>query len=241
MIQTATRPFTDTERDEVEQQLLYFASETTYRGLPHPLWGAFGGFVVGAILSMVAMLVFEVSDRWGATLLVASVLAGFALASHTHRQSEIVFRNNRRQYAARLAKRLQRGEMEEMTVTASGVVRVVDNYDEINACFFDIGDNRVLYIREDSLWDAAESAGPDERDAETFLPSAFRLTWYPDADDEIVHLEPLGPQLTPLRTLCVSGLEEEYYELGNLDILENVSLATLEKDLPFLTASGSGE
>ena len=240
MIQTAIRPFTDAEREEVERQLLDFVSEPVYHGLPHPLWGAFGGFVVGAILSMVAMLVFDASDLWGAVLLITSVMAGFALAWHSHRESETVFRNNRRHYAARLARRLQRGEMEEMTVTASGVVRVVDNYDEVNACFFDVGDNRVLYMREDSLWNAAEDAGPDARHGETFLPSAFRLTRYPDAADEIVHLEPLGPPLTPLRTLCVSGLEEEYYELSNLDVLEGVSLATLEKDLPFLSPNGPG-
>lgn len=241
MIQTAIRPFTDAEREEVERQLLDYVSEPVRSHVPPALWGAFAGFLAGAVCALVAMLVFGASDTWGTILLVGTVLIGFCLAWRESRQGEIISRSNRRQYAARLAKRLVRGEIEEFTVAASGVVRVVEDCDGVSACFFDVGDNKVLFLREEVLWDAAEDAGADERDAETFLPSAFRLTRYPDAYDEIVSVEALGPLLMPLRTLCLSGLEEEYYELSNLDILEGVSLATLENNLSFLAPTDSDE
>ncbi|MBC8134449.1 MAG: hypothetical protein H8F28_01005 [Fibrella sp.] len=237
MIQTATRPFTDAEREAVERQLLNYITEPRRSEIPNALWGAFTGFVCGAILAMIAMLLFEVSETWGANIIAVSVVSGFVLGWRSQQRDAIAHQNNRRQHAAKLAKRLQRGEMEEVIVTASGVVRVEDREVGINGCFFDIGDREVLYLSEDTLWNAAENAGPDGRDAETFLPSAFRLTRYPDARDEVVHLKPVGPLLTPLRTIVSSWLENEYYDLADGEVIEGVSLATLEKDLPYLSGS----
>ncbi|MBC7806200.1 MAG: hypothetical protein H7145_08620 [Akkermansiaceae bacterium] len=239
MIQTATRRFTDAEREEIERQLLDMVTET--RSFADDLsWRGVAGVICGIVAIIMVVSLFGIPDAWGIGVIVVATVAGFIVDWRVRSQTNDLLHYNRRRYAARLAKRLVRGEIEEMTVTASGVVRVIDNYDGISTCFFDVGNNKVLYLREEALWDAAENAGLDKRDAGMFLPSAFRLTRYPDATDEVIHLEPLGPQLTPLRTLAVSGLEEEYHELTNLDVLENVSLATLESDLPFSLSVESG-
>lgn len=232
MIQTATRPFTDAEREEVERQLLNWVSEPR-PDIYHGLWGAFLGFVCGAVFSLVAMLLVEASHIWGMVILAGFVFFGIVLGWQGKLGPEDKFLENRRQYAAILARRLQRGEMEEVTVSASSVVQIEDRYDGITGYFFDIGDRKILYLGEDTLWNAAEQAGPDERDADTFLPSAFRLIRYPDACDEVLRLEPLGPLLTPIRTVFATEAEE-YYELIDGDVIEDVSLATLESDLPYL-------
>jgi hypothetical protein len=73
-----------------------------------------------------------------------------------------------------------RGEMKETTVTASGVVEVIDNCGETNGYFFDVGGDKVIYLREGTLRDAAEYARHKNPDDDTFLPSAFRVEQYPD-------------------------------------------------------------
>jgi hypothetical protein len=239
MIQTATRPFTDAEREEVEKQLLKHVSEPHW-DVPNALWGAFLGFIFGAVSSIVIMLAIEGSHIWGAAIIVVSVLTGIVLGWQGILTSRDTLSDGRRQYAAILARRLTRGEMEELTVSASGVVRVEDGNGEGDGYFFDVGDNKVMYLTEGTLWYAAEDASPEERDAETYLPSAFRLKRYPDATYEAAHIESLGPLLTPQRTLRVESMREEYYGLTDGEVIEGVALATLESDLPFLLGPSAG-
>lgn len=240
MIQTAIRPFTDAEREEVERQLLNSVND------PTPNWWAnFGAGVIGAFVGglcglAIAYLLIRSGLPMMVTLAMGSVV-GFVIGWEKHAQQEQWIAQSRRRQATQLAKRWQCGEVEEVTVSASGVIQIEDCYDGINGYFFDIGDQKVLYLRADILWDAAEEAGPEERDAASFLPSVFRLIRYPDTNDEVLRLEPLGPLLTPLRTISVNGIEEEYYELVDGEVIEGVSLATLESDLPYLSTTENDE
>lgn len=229
MIQTTIRPFTDDEREAVAEQLLNVGSAPPWNRL-----SLMGAVALGAWLGLLfSVLVGVLLERFGVSLslcLGIGVVTGGVLGWRCQKETERWGLEHRKLHAAWLARCYQRGEMEEVTVTASGVVYLKDGCEEMNGYFFDIGDNKVLFLRETTLRGEAGDADTGAMVA----PSSFRLKRYPDEPYEVIRVEPLGPPLTPLRTISADTVGDEYYELPDGEIIGDVSLATLEKDLPYL-------
>lgn len=238
MIQTATRPFTDAEREEVEARLLEAVGGPTYKirdilsnSLSFAYFGALFGGTLGFLLDYLHMSTACAVSAGIVVTFCFFLLGIFDEVNRENKRAEI-----RKQNAAGIARRLQRGEIEETQVTASGVVRVVDEDEgEVSGFFFDIGGDRVMFLREETLWSFLENTPWCKRDKELVAPSAFRIAWYPDAVGHIIQFESLGPDVSPLRTVGATNFDEEYYALADGEIIEDVALATLATDLPYLS------
>lgn len=125
-----------------------------------------------------------------------------------------------------MATQLGRGEIEETTVTASAIAHVTDG-DEVDGYFFDVGDNRVLFLWSMDMWDDASE--------ETPFSTAFTFTHFDDDSGNLYSFADTGESLVPMRELAF--IDHWGDTLCSGAVFENVSLATLETDLPYPTAA----
>ncbi|MBC8140243.1 MAG: hypothetical protein H7Y38_02240 [Armatimonadetes bacterium] len=229
MLQTKTRPFTAAERERLEAELVEAVAD------PKPNYEeAFGvgGMCAffGLLLSLPiigAAVVLGLTGYWLFVIAGVSALIGFAWGFRDGFVESAWQVQARKEHAATLATRLGRGEIEETTVTASAVAHVTDG-DEVDGYFFDIGDNRILFLWSMDAW--------DDTSDEAQLSTAFTFTRFNDDSSTLYSLVKTGESLAPVRELAFASADwsDTFYSGA---VFENVSLATLETDLPYLTVA----
>ena len=233
MLQTKTRPFTDAERERLEADLIEATKEPTPDyGFVSGVAGicVFFGLVVGMSVYLI-LAFFEWSGLWASVIAGISTAFGFAYGYKRFRSSLDEWqKQTRKEHAATLAKRLGRSEIEETTVIASAVaVAMEPDEGDYSGYFFDIGDNRVLFLWDDALRD-------NEYDLQ--LSSAFTFTQFPGDGRDGIRLNATGQPLEPSRHLSFEQTGDDWSDtFYNGAVFENVSLATLETDLPYLMAT----
>ena len=232
MLQTKARPFTDAERERLEAELI---QATTDRKRDHgsaifsALAGAVFGLITGGFVALF-LSIWELPGLWAALVAVGCTLIGLVLGYYRgakeDRRSDEQSKQYRKEHAVTLATRLGRGEIEETTVAASAVAHVTDG-DEVDGYFFDIGDNRVLFLWSMDMWDDASD--------ETPLSTAFTFTRFNDDSGNLYSFADTGEPLASVRELTFTGDWNETLYSGA--VFESTSLPTLETDLPYLTAA----
>lgn len=236
MVEVITRPFTDAERKSVHAELQSAArnSRDSFQKILHSgLMAAFSWFVPVGTFALFGVVFFALPQREAVGIVLFGIICGLAIGI----RHELYQARWESAHLQRKAKRLQRGEMEEVTINASSVVLVdVSEFDRKAFCiagtnngyFFDVANNKVFFLWANTLENADEVAGIEE----PFPPHAFRLTRYPDAPDTLIELQRLGSPFPVQRTIYIELPEREYFDLVDGTVIANVSLATLESDLP---------
>ena len=232
MTQTRVRPFTDAEREALEQELINQPPEvrTDYASV-------FGTGLLCATLCLVIGAGIAVLSKQFYLMLPwigVSVAFGGSIVFGGWRD-EMKIRAE--QYSVTSAakslvmRRLRQGEMEEVDVVAYDYILLEGLTDGSRGYLLDVGDRRVLFLTCESFAGRA-SDGISSADLPG-PPSAFRMSLYPNTSNNPVAIEATAPPLPRGRTTeCVPW--EGQFRSVNSTLFESVSLATIEAELPTL-------
>ncbi len=232
MMQTRIRPFTDAEREALEQELINQPPE------PRQDYArVFGtGLVCLTLCLAIGAGIAAVSKQFDLILpwVGVSVAFGVTIVGGGWREE----RGKRAKHhsvvsavRASVAARLRQGEMEEVDVVAYGYILLVGLTDDSQGYLLDVGDRRVLFLTCESF--AGGSGDPIDVVSVPSPPSAFRMSLYPNTSHGPVNIDATAPPLPQGRTIeCVPW--EGQLQNSNGTVFEGVSLETIEARLPHL-------
>lgn len=235
MLRTYIRPMTEMEREALGEELLN--ANNNPHSLGEAIWCGIGygilAFVASLFLAQLLRL-WTSEIAWMSLLMSAFLAFGFIYGSMRSFKYQ---RQARKQHAALLAQRLVRREVEITEVSATAVIEaepedVIEEDRYTDSIFlFDIGNRQVLFLCGDHLVEMADDGEVD------YVPyNAFDMVRYPDAPDEIVRIYPKGNPLPISRTLYWNDYET-INELLDGEVLDGITLATIEQDRPDLFAA----
>ena len=105
--------------------------------------------------------------------------------------------------------------------------------DDSRGYLLDVGDRRVLFLTRESF--AGRSSDGIDFDDMPGPPSAFRMSRYADSKAGPAYVMASGPPLPRGRAVVCLPLKLKLHFIGrNGTLFENVSLATIEAELPTL-------
>jgi len=206
MIAEVTRTMNEAERRLLTQRSIDTTAFTALRGTLFwcCLW-CLGLAICGLIL--VAMMAFKINPIVARVLgSVLVIIATICLCAMIQLCSSYIHRSNfrrrfRRSEVPEIQRALKDGRVKVRRVVAKAVIEIVDFEDEGGGYIFDLGDNKVLFLK-----------------GQRFFPVDDEMFW-PNSEFEIVRtftgakwvgIFCHGRQLPPVRTIGSEDLKEEF-------------------------------
>lgn len=252
MVEKTTRPLTDSDRVILARALEKNREQVVPYDFPrrHYWWTAVGEGFCSLILGLIPAVIlyqFPLTRPYVFALVVILFLVTVATSpSRTARfiqQQNALRLQDYENESAYIGKILESGTVEIIHVTAYGAIKIAPPYGE-KGCggeyLIDVGNRKALFIRGDYRFEFVESRQKQNQSSSTATEWKFELEqplhlFYQEYEGYEMKAPKGLPLITQSSTRIIEWRSREAHEsITNCQVLDGVSLATLESDLPML-------